>query len=100
MISLQGSSKLRAAPIRATLVARLALVMLLGAGTLSSAGLAFAGSAVKTAADKLDINTATADQRKTVPGIDDAHAQKIIAGRPYRSKLDPVHKEDQSAIDL
>lgn len=33
-----------------------------------------------------DINGATADELKTLPGITDAEAKKIIAGRPYGSK--------------
>jgi DNA uptake protein ComE-like DNA-binding protein len=32
----------------------------------------------------ININRATADQLKTLPGIDDATAHRIVAGRPYQ----------------
>jgi competence protein ComEA len=36
--------------------------------------------------EPVDINSATKEQLKKLPGIGDAEADKIIAGRPYLSK--------------
>lgn len=82
--------------IHQTLLFLVALALFATVGIAQPAAPSPAPQATATkaaSADLLDINSATKDQLKALPGIGDAYSQKIIDGRPYRAKTDLVQKK-------
>ena len=80
--------------MRKVCAAILTVTLLLAGGFTLSSGL-IAPSVVMAASkgEPIDLNSATVDQLKTLPGIGDAYAKKIVEGRPYKRKDELVQKK-------
>jgi DNA uptake protein ComE-like DNA-binding protein len=54
---------------------------------------AAAAEAKPAATELVDLNSATEEQLKALPGIGDAYSKKIVEGRPYANKTQLVSKK-------
>lgn len=76
--------------IRLTYLLLLATTLAFGQAVAPGEGKAKTTTA---ASGLIDLNSAREHQLKSLPGVGDAYAKKIIAGRPYRAKNELVDKK-------
>ena len=86
----RGWSRLAAGLVSLVIASSLALA---SPSAWASSAKATAPAGSKAAAAKLDINAASKADLAGLPGIGDVYSQKIIDGRPYRSKAELESKK-------
>jgi|RhiMetdeSRZDD1v2_1073273.scaffolds.fasta_scaffold245467_2 competence protein ComEA len=67
-------------------VAVAVITLLIASATLAGAQMPKAGEALKAVTGApLDLNTASLDQLKALPGVGEQYAKKIVDGRPFKN---------------
>ena len=90
---IRGWSRLAAGLVSLVLASGLSLASASATASGAKTTTPAASKTARAAAAKLDINAASQAELAKLPGIGDVYSQKIVDGRPYKSKVELESKK-------